>query len=185
MLTNAALSAGSHKPVHNSINMQTIRRRVTALQLAAAVSAVGADRTDKPRTSANEMTGRPSDGHSMFDRFLHSGRELRARKLSTIASASACTLMVPDSPPLVHDHENWRPASSRPSRCQRRTSMARRYHDHRKGPRDRRAAEITHNDCHIDCHIPEPCRCQNWRAIARREVPGLVSAQSVLPLVIA
>ena len=49
---------------------------------------------------------------------------LGAWYISTTASTSLRTLIVPDvSPPLVHDHENWRPASSRPSRCQRRTSI--------------------------------------------------------------
>ena len=56
--------------------------------------------------------------------FHPAARKLRGWYISITAFTSLRTLTVPDaSPPLVHDHENLRPASSRPSRCQRRTSI--------------------------------------------------------------
>src|SRR5262249_52142822 len=51
---------------------------------------------------------------------------LRARYIKITASVSVRTLMLPEGfPSQVHDHEKCCPACSRPSRCQRRTSIER------------------------------------------------------------
>ena len=122
-LRTSGLSAGSHSPQqHRHANTSPARysiatRRPQYRPLVCAEQVSQGRRP--PKRQLVQVTGtRCSTG-------LHpAARKLRVRKLSTTASAHVRTLMVPDgSPPPVHDRVNCRPASSRPSRCQRRTSI--------------------------------------------------------------
>jgi hypothetical protein len=85
--------------------------------------------------------------------FHPAARKLRARYISTTASTSLRTLIVPDgSPPLPNDHENWWPACSRPSRCQRRTSID-LYNSHMSRPPNGHRDNFTSIERSIHLHF--------------------------------
>jgi hypothetical protein len=66
----------------------------------------------------------PLPGSDSIQTDLGSVSEVRDLKIKTTASGSARTLMLPNGfPHQVHEYEKLWPACSRPSRCQRRTSI--------------------------------------------------------------